>query len=142
VIEKGIAANAGAWYQGTAIDATRFGVWASPRPGVSLEDLEQALDAVIAEIAANGVGGEELARAKTQLIANTIYAQDSQVTLARIYGASLAVGLSIDHVKGWPERVRAVTAEQVRAAAQRHLDLRRAVTGHLTKAAAPPEKRS
>jgi zinc protease len=142
VVEKGIAANAGAWYQGTAMDATRFGVWASPRPGVSLEDLEKAMDAVIAEVVANGVTDGELARTKTQLIANTIYAQDSQVTLARIYGASLSVGLSVDHVKGWPDRIRAVSAEQVRAAAQRYLDLRRAVTGYLVKSPAPPEKRS
>jgi zinc protease len=142
VVEQRIAANAGAWYQGTAVDATRFGVWASPRPGVSLEDLEKAVDAVIAEIAANGVADDELARAKTQLIASTIYAQDSQGALARIYGASLAVGLSVEHVRNWPDQVRAVTAEQVRAAAQRYLDLRRAVTGHLIKAPAPPEKRT
>jgi len=142
VVDKGIAANAGAWYHGTAIDATRLGVWASPRPSVSLEDLEKALDAVIAEIATNGVADDELARAKTRLIADTIYSQDSQATLARIYGASLAVGLSVDHVKTWPDHVRAVTAEDVRAVAQRYLDLRRAVTGYLIKAPAPPEKRS
>ena len=142
VVEKGIAANAGAWYQGTAIDATRFGVWTSPRPGVSLEDLEKAVDAVIAEVVANGVADDELARAKTQLIANTVYAQDSQATLARIYGASLAAGLSIDHVTGWPDRVRAVTADQVRAVARSYLELRRAVTGYLIKSPAPPEKRS
>ena len=142
VVEKGIAANAGAWYQGTAIDATRFGVWTSPRPGVSLEDLEKAVDAVIAEVVANGVADDELARAKTQLIANTVYAQDSQATLARIYGASLAAGLSVDHVTGWPDRVRAVTADQVRAVARSYLELRRAVTGYLIKSPAPPEKRS
>jgi zinc protease len=142
VVEKGIAANAGAWYQGTAIDATRFGVWAMPRPGVALEDLEKAVDAVIAEVLANGVADDELARAKTQLIADTVYAQDSQATLARIYGASLAVGLSVDHVRGWPDRVRAVTAEEIRAAARSYLDLRRAVTGYLIKSPAPPEKRS
>jgi zinc protease len=45
-------------------------------------------------------------------------------------------------VKGWPDRIRAVSAEQVRAAAQRYLDLRRAVTGYLVKSPAPPEKRS
>jgi zinc protease len=88
------------------------------------------------------VADDELARAKTQLIASTIYAQDSQGALARIYGASLAVGLSVEHVRNWPDQVRAVTAEQVRAAAQRYLDLRRAVTGHLIKAPAPPEKRT
>ncbi len=142
VVEKGIAANAGAWYQGTAIDATSFGIYASPRPGVSLEDLEKSTDAVIAEVAANGVTDEELARTKTRLIADTIYSQDSQATLARIYGATLTIGLSVDHVKTWPDRIRAVTAEEVRSAAKNYLDLRRAVTGHLIRTPAAPEKRT
>ena len=36
-IEKRLATNAGAWYQGTSLDATRFGVYAMPEAGVSLE---------------------------------------------------------------------------------------------------------
>jgi zinc protease len=142
VVDKGIAANAGAWYQGTAVDATRFGVYASPRPGVALETLEQAVDEVIAEIALNGVTEDELSRIKTKLIAESIYAQDSQAALARIYGAALAVGLPVDHVQKWPERIRAVSADEVRGVARSYLDLRRAVTGHLIKAPAAPEKRT
>jgi zinc protease len=119
-----------------------LGISASPRPGVSLDDLEKAADAVIAEVATNGVTDEELARTKTRLIADTIYSQDSQATLARIYGATLTIGLSVDHVKTWPDRIRAVTAEEVRSAAKNYLDVRRAVTGHLIKTPAAPEKRS
>jgi zinc protease len=142
VVDKGIAANASAWYQGTAVDATRFGVYASPRPGVALETLEQAVDEVIAEIALNGVTEDELSRIKTKLIAESIYAQDSQAALARIYGAALAVGLPVDHVQKWPERIRAVSADEVRGVARSYLDLRRAVTGHLIKSPAAPEKRT
>ena len=39
---------------------------------------------------------------KTRLIADTIYAQDNQATLARIYGASWATGLSAKDVREWP----------------------------------------
>jgi len=62
VIDQGLAADAGAWYQGAALDATRFGVYASPRPGTGLIRLEQALDGVIAELAEHGVTADELAR--------------------------------------------------------------------------------
>jgi zinc protease len=88
------------------------------------------------------VTDEEVARIKTRLIADTIYSQDSQATLARIYGATLTVGLSVEHVKTWPDRIRAVSAEQVRSVAKKYLDLRRAVTGHLIRTPAAPEKRS
>jgi zinc protease len=141
VVDQAVAANAGAWYQGTSIDLSRLGIWASPRPGVALDDLERAVDAVIAEIATNGVAADELARVKTRLVANSIYSQDSQASLARIYGAALVVGLSVEHVKTWPDRIRAVTADEVRAVAGKFLDLKRAVTGHLTKPPVAPEKR-
>ncbi|MCL8381263.1 MULTISPECIES: M16 family metallopeptidase [Xanthobacter] len=131
VAEKGLAAGAGSWYQGTAYDATRFVAYASPRPGVSLETLEAAVDAVVAELQEKGVDDLELARAKTRLIADTIYAQDNQATLARIYGASWATGLSAKDVREWPERLKAVTADQVRDVARRYLVTDRAVTGYL-----------
>ncbi|MFG1360714.1 M16 family metallopeptidase [Xanthobacter pseudotagetidis] len=142
VVEKGLAAGAGGWYQGTSYDPTRFAVSATPRPGVSLEDLEAALDAVIAEIADKGVDELELARAKTQLTADAIYSQDNQATLARIYGAAWATGQSADDVREWPARVKSVTADDVKQAAQRYLVLDRAVTGYLKPAAAKKDDRS
>jgi zinc protease len=143
VIDQGLAADAGAWYQGAALDATRFGVYASPRPGTGLIRLEQALDAVIAELAEHGVTADELARAKTRLIADFVYAQDNQMALARFYGLALTTGSTIEDVRARAERIRAVGADQVRDAARRWLDQRRSVTGYLVKDAANREdKRS
>ncbi|MEX2128395.1 MAG: pitrilysin family protein [Xanthobacteraceae bacterium] len=142
VVEKEIAASAGSWYSGTSLDAARFGVYAAPRPGTSLETLESEVDAVIARVAAEGITGAELERAKTRLIADMVFAQDSQARLARMYGAGLSVGLTVDEIKAWPDRVRTVTAESVRNAARTWLDLRRAVTGHLISPPVRSEKPS
>ena len=142
VIDKPVAVTAGAWYGGTSYDATRFGISATPRPGVSLDELESAVDMVVAEVAANGITEQELARAKTRLVADTIYSWDDQFTLARVYGAALANGLSVEVVRGWPDRIRAVTAAAVQEAARNFLDLRHSVTGHLIRPPATPEKRS
>ncbi len=131
VVEKGLAAGAGAWYQSTAYDATRFGIYAAPRPGVSLEALEAAIDGVVAELAQKGVDELELARAKTRLTADAIYAQDNQATLARIHGAAWATGETAEDVRTWPDRIKKVTADDVKAAAQRFLVLDHAVTGYL-----------
>ena len=141
VVDQGIAVNAGAGYSGSALDDTRLYVSGTPKPGTSLAQLEDAIDAVIAEVAQNGVTADELSRAKTRLIAEAVYAQDSQGTLARWYGASLTTGGSIEQVQGWPDRLRAVTAEQVRDAARHWLDKRRSVTGYLVKDAQTVEKR-
>ncbi|MDO8931623.1 MAG: pitrilysin family protein [Rhodocyclaceae bacterium] len=144
VIDRQLAVNAGAGYQGTSLDATQFVISVSPKPGVEFSQIEQVIDGVIAEVGQNPARSEDLERVKTQLIAEAIYAQDNQATLARWYGGALTSGLSIDDIRAWPDRIRAVTAEQVRAAAQKWLDKKRSVTGYLIKDAAPKreEKRS
>jgi len=144
VVDKPLAVNAGAGYQGTALDDTQFTISVSPKPGIAFAQVEPVIDRVIAEVAQNPVPSEDLERVKTQLIAEAIYAQDSQATLARWYGAALTTGLSIDDIRNWPDRIRAVTAEQVRAAAQKWLDKKRSVTGYLVKDTTPKreEKRS
>jgi zinc protease len=144
VVDRPLAVTAGASYQGTSLDATQFTISAAPRPGVSFAQVEQAIDDVIADVGQNGVRSEDLERVKTQLIAETVYAQDNQVTLARWYGAAMTTGLGIEEIRNWPERIRAVTADQVREAAQNWLDKKRSVTGYLIKDVTPKhaEKRS
>ena len=142
VLDKGIALNAGAFYTDTALDYGKFGVFASPKPGVKLHELEAALDATLQDVVAHGITADELDRAKTGLIADAVYAEDNQATLARWYGAGLATGETVDAIRTWPDRVRAITAEAVREAARRWLDARHSVTGYLVKNLQPEENRS
>ena len=142
VIGEGIAVNTGANYDGTTVDATRLSVYATPKPGVSLPQLEAAIDTVLAEVSANGVTGEELERAKSRMIADAVYANDNQRAMAQWYGASLATGATVEQVRTWPDRIKETSADAVREAARRWLDKRRSVTGYLVKEAAPEEKRS
>lgn len=133
VVDKPLAVSAGAWYQGTAVDTSQFGISVSPKAGVEFSQIEQAVERVISDVARNPIPAEDLERAKTQLIAESVYAQDSQSALARWYGAAVTVGMSTDDVKSWPDRIRAVTAAQVGEAAQKWLDNKRSVTGYLIK---------
>ncbi len=138
VVDRKIAVAAGAYYMGTALDDTRFWVYAVPAPDIDLQTLDDAVAAVVAQVARDGVEADELARAKTRLIADAVYAQDSQVSLAQWYGSSLCTGAAIEDIRRWPARMEAVDAEAVRAACARWLDAKRAVTGFLlpTQAAA------
>jgi zinc protease len=144
VIDQPLAVSADAGYQGTALDPSQFVISAWPKPGVGFAQIEQVIDGVIADVGQNTARAEDLERVKTQLIAVAIYAQDNQTALARWYGAALTTGLGIDDIRSWPDRIRAVTAEQVRDAARKWLDKNRSVTGYLIKDAAPKreEKRS
>jgi len=142
VVEKGVAVNAGASYDGTALDNTRLSIHATPKPDTSLPQLEQAIDAVLADVVENGVSADELERSKNRLIADSVYANDNQRTLAQWYGASLATGATVEQVRTWPDRLRLVSAEAVHEAARHWLDKRRSVTGYLVKDTHPEEKRS
>lgn len=134
VVDEKYAVGAGAYYLGSAVDDTRLWVYATPAPGVSLEDLDEAIDRVIKRFTEKPIDEAHLRRAKTRLIADAIYAQDSQASLARWYGEALATGLTIEDVAAWPDRMEAVTAADVTAAAKKWLDKRRAVTGFLLPA--------
>jgi zinc protease len=134
VVDEKYAVGAGAYYLGSAVDDTRLWVYATPAPDVSLQDLDACIDRVIRRFIDEPIDEAHLARAKTRLIADAIYAQDSQASLARWYGEALATGLTIEDVEAWPARMEAVTAADVTAAAKKWLDKRRSVTGFLLPA--------
>jgi zinc protease len=130
VEQKKLATDAGASYDGNVRDAGEFSVYAVPRPGVSLEALEKAVDQVLAVNALALPRDNDLARAKTELIASVTYRRDSQFALASAYGQALVIGLTVDDVNKWPARIRGVSAEGVRKAAG-SLSRKDAVTAYL-----------
>jgi len=144
VVDRPLAVAASAAYMGTSLDPTQFSISVSPRPGVEFSTVEQIVDSVIADVVQNPVRPEDLERVKTQLIAEAVYAQDNQATMARWYGGGLTSGLSVEDIRSWPDRISAVTADQIRAAAQKWLDKKRSATGYLIKDITPKreEKRS
>jgi zinc protease len=135
VLERGLAVNAGAWYMSSAMEDTRFSIYAVPAQGVSLEALEDAVDEVLKAAPAKAFDADSIERAKTRLIAESIYSTDSQSSLARIYGSALAIGESTDDVRRWPAEIEAVLKADLASAAERFLVPRRSVTGYLQKSA-------
>lgn len=134
-VEDELAAGASAYFMGSMVDRSAFQVSVSPRPGVEMVALEAGLDAALATFLAEGPSEIELARARTRLVAETIFARDSQSSLARIFGASLAVGETVEDVLAWPERIEAVSREAVIEAVRRYLRPDRSVNGLLLPAA-------
>lgn len=93
--------------------------------------LAAAIDAELERLLADGVTEAELAAAKTLLQADAIKVRDSLSAPARAIGVALAIGLTIEDVEEWPERIGAVTVEQVNAAARHVLNPAASVTAIL-----------
>lgn len=140
VVGKGLASSAGGYYQSTGWDDTKLMVYATPRDGVTLEALETAVFDVLERIVRDGVDEAELVRAKRKIVASAIHAQDSQASLARIFGTALTTGSTVQDVQTWPSRIYAVTADDVRKVAARYLREEASVTGYLKTAPATGNK--
>jgi len=131
VVEQKKAANAGGWFGGNSLDYGRLGIYGIASDGVSISEVEEAIDDVLENIRKNGVTQKELDRARNSYIASHIYGSDSQSTLARRYGSALVIGRTIKDVEDWPTRLEKVKLEDIRRVAQKYLDIKQSVTGVL-----------
>lgn len=138
VVEEQVAAAAGAWYQSGGLDGGRIGVYAVPRPGVTLTELEAALDNALADFIAASPEQSQLDRAKSLLLAETIYSRDSQQDMARLFGSTLTSGGTIAEIENWEQEIRTVDLAAIQKAARGAFDLSQSVTGWLQPAPTTP----
>ncbi|OQM75885.1 M16 family metallopeptidase [Manganibacter manganicus] len=131
VVKQGIASNVGASFMGRMFDGTSFSVYAAPRGNAKLADVEAAVEAQVARIVKDGVTDTELEKAKDRFVRSMIFARDRQSGMANIYGMTLTTGGTVADVATWPDRIRKVTAEDIKVVAARYLDMDRATTGYL-----------
>ena len=106
-------------------------VYGAPVDGRTNDDVLAAITAEIEKLIADGVSDEEMRLAKKSLISGAFFAQDSQTSLARIFGSELVIDTTIEDVQNWPSRVEAVTKDQVIAVAKKYLLSKQTVTGYL-----------
>lgn len=131
VIEKKIALGVDTYYDADQFGPAVFGFALRPREGTGLDVAEAALDTEIRSLLEKGVTAEELAAAKKRMLASAIFARDSLRRGAVSIGVALTTGQTIEDVESWPERISAVTLEQVNAAARYVLRPERSVTSLL-----------
>jgi zinc protease len=123
------AVYSGAGYSGLSLDDTSFSISVAPAEGVSLSEVEAAMDAAIAAFLEAPIDEDRMTSIRTQMRASEIYALDNVAGIARRYGAALTQGLTIQDVQDWPKILQSVTAEDVKAVATKVLNRDQAVTG-------------
>lgn len=105
-----------------------------PSEGSSVADLETAIRGEIEQLKEDGITEEELQRVKAQVIAADVYQRDSMFYQAMQIGMLESTGLSWRYLDEFPQRLQAVTAEQVQAVARKYL-----VDDQLTVAVLDPQ---
>ena len=134
VRDKQLATEVDAGYDSVSRGPALFMVDAAPVEGQTVATLEAALKAEIAKVAKEGVSETELSRVKAQVLAGQIYQQDSLFYQAMLIGEWTTAGLDYRDRQTRFERLKAVTADQVKAVAGKFF-----VDDHLTVAVLDPQ---
>lgn len=116
-----IASSASASYDGVGRGPGMFYLSATPTQGKSAQEAEQALRREVAKLIADGVTEDELQRVKSQAVAQHVYERDSMYYQARQIGSLEMAGLSYRVIDLFVEKLKTVTAEQVREVAKKYL---------------------
>jgi len=115
-----VADSAGAYCGMAARGPQLCTLYGVPATGKTVVQVEQALRAQVARIAAEGVSEAELQRVKNQWVAGEVYKQDSVFNQARILGVHWINSFPLDADERLIARLRAVTAAQVQSVASRY----------------------
>jgi zinc protease len=118
--EERVATEASAGYDGMARGPGFFYLNATPTPGRTVAEVEQGLRREMMKIIEDGVSAEELERAKAQAVAAHVYQRDSMFFQARQIGVFEISGIPHDTLDLQLQKLREVTAEQVREVARKY----------------------
>jgi predicted Zn-dependent peptidase len=112
------------------IGASLMYIRATPRPGVSLADLEKGIDDEIAAVLKDGITSDELAKAKTQLLRRFVDRRRTVLGAAQMIGEYAVKFGDPELINTILDKESSVTLEQVNRAAKTYLlrDQRTVVT--------------
>lgn len=131
VREEHVASDIDVSYDPFAIGPELFSIRATPAVGVTLEQLEAALDRVLTMTLSQAPQDAAFTRSKTQLKAEVVFAQDGVFPLANLIAALYARGMDEQFFYDWTTTIEKITPEQARAAAAATLAPNRRVTGYM-----------
>jgi len=138
VYQKRLAHSIDADYSSVSIDPTGFSIDAQLLPGKDPAELEGEIDRVVEKVKSELISDKELQKAKNQVEAAFIFAQDS------IFGQAMKIGY-YEIAGGWRQMesyldgIRKVTREDIRRVAKRYLDRDRRTVGTLIPTKEKPQ---
>lgn len=129
VFDQKIAQDVSASVRPGELDGTLL-ITATAKPGVSLDRIESAIDAEIEKFVRTGPAAEELTRAKNFNQTDIARGLESFASRADTLGMLATYFGDPEVVNDWSARYDRITAEQVRAAAEKYLTKANRTTLH------------
>ena len=126
-----LVAGAGASYSGFQRGNGTFTLQAAPNPGVTLDQVEDALRAEIEKLQTTLPSEAEMARVRAGVLADQVYEKDSVMGQAMELGTLSTLGLDLDLSTAFADELAKVTAEDVQRVAREWLVPERLAAGHV-----------
>lgn len=117
-----IAAELGTSYDPFKEYSTQFILAGIPSMGHSVDELEKKVMEQINLLKTKPITQEELQRAKTQLLAQEVFEKDSMSQQAIMLGILETVGLPWQLADTFPDKIKAVTPEQIQQVAKKYFN--------------------
>lgn len=130
VYQKRLIRSIDADYNGVSIDPSVFSITAQLMPGKDPGHVEREIDLLLEQVKSQPISDRELQKAKNQIEAAFVFAQDS------IFGQAMKIGY-YEAVGGWRlmdrylDGIRKVTVEDVQRVGKQYLDRDRRTVGVL-----------
>ncbi|UCB56375.1 MAG: insulinase family protein [Thiotrichales bacterium] len=115
-----IATSVGSSYSLYSLHDSLFTISAIPSNGASIDQLETAIIGQIKALQQEPPSQQELDRVKAQVVAASVFEQDSSFYQAMKIGIMETVGLGWETKDEYVERINAVTAEEVQQVARKY----------------------
>jgi len=138
VYQKRLVRGIDADYSGISVDPAGLSIYAQLLPGIEAATVEREIERGLEEVKAELISERELQKAKNQVEAAFVFAQDS------IFGQAMKIGY-YEAVGGWRQMddylpgIRKVTREDVRRVARLYLDPDRRTVGTLIPSKKKPQ---
>ena len=120
VDDKQLAEDVTAGFQSRR-GSSLFRVVATPHPGLKVEDLEKVIDDEIEAIKDDGPTPQEMQKVRTIFLQESIQTRASVLEIANLIGTQTVLYNDPNLINTEYEKLAAVTAEQVKQAAQKYL---------------------
>ncbi|HEX2931700.1 MAG TPA: pitrilysin family protein [Candidatus Binatia bacterium] len=130
VYQKRMVRGVDADYSGVSVDPMGFSIYAQLLPGIESANVEREIDRQVDKVKTELISERDLQKAKNQIEAAFVFAQDS------IHGQAMKIGL-YEAAGGWRQMdsyldgIRKVTREDIRRVAKQYLDRDRRTVGTL-----------
>ncbi len=120
VYKKQLALDAGGQYEDLTTDPNLFYFYGTPRPGITIEAVEEALMEEITRVQKEKVTELELTKTKNRIETSFIFGADSNFARAMQIGRAETVGAGYPYLTDYVKNIRAVTAEDILRVAQKY----------------------